>query len=83
MGNPALGEIGVKFSPALNAQAVSQAAGGIVYAGVDDLGVARGSSRADRGGGLQHQHILARPRERCRNRQPDSACSHDDDVNVH
>ena len=69
----ALPAIVVEHVLALDAGARHQAAGGVVDAGVDHLGVARGGLGADPLRGVQHQHLAPGERQRARHRQADDA----------
>jgi hypothetical protein len=83
IGATALVKIRIQLPPAGNAQPLPQASRRIVHPGVDHLGVARRDPRANRGDSFEHHHIRARAREGGSDRQPDRACSHDHNVNVH
>ena len=60
-----------------HAQSRLQAAGGIVHAGMDDLGIARRDAAADGVAGLQHHHLAPRERERAGGGQPYDARADD------
>ena len=64
------------------ARAVQRAlrAGRIIHAAMDHLAVARGHAIADAAGRFRDDHLVAGKRRRARDREPDHACSDDEDL---
>jgi hypothetical protein len=78
-------QIGIELPPALDAHAMAQAAGRVIHAAMDDLGIARGRACADPVRRLEHDHIMPRARElgAAIARPTAPAPTNDKDVDVH